>query len=232
MGFNRKVVYFLVHRLRLSNEAVKSMLMQGQVFINQQPVYENCIIHPSDEIRVNETIIQAANPYVYIRFHKPVGWESSLNENVNNNISPFFKTTKGISGLAIAGRLDKASEGLLILSNNGKWIKRVCHPDSEKEKKYQVWTDKPLPEEFALNMAKGVPLWKYTTKPCKVEQLDANSFYIWLTEGKNRQIRNMCNYFSLEVTRLVRLQIDGVELGSLGVGEWDFILESEIKGLP
>ena len=125
---------------------------------------------------------------MYLKFHKPKGFESSLNANIKDNIGIFFK---GYLGLSIAGRLDKASEGLMLLSNDGKWVQQICHPTYEKEKMYQVWVNESLPNDFEEKMSAGIRFWNYTTKPCKVKIIDSTCFYIWLTEGKNRQIRNM-----------------------------------------
>lgn len=216
MGFARRLAYFLVHIGKLTNQQVKNHLQQGDVEINGETVYENRILAGTEEIKLKGITLQANKKMVYYAFYKPPGYESSLHPDIPDNIAPFFDTA---CELAIAGRLDKASEGLMLLSNDGKWIQRICHPAFEKEKEYEVEVDCPIDETFAQTMSKGIKLWDFTTQPCKVDLTGPQQFRIILTEGKNRQIRRMCTKLGFTVTALKRVRIDQWELGDLSPGE-------------
>ncbi len=217
MGFTRKLVYFLVHQLHISNKEVQQLLNEGCVSVNGIITYENIIIGETEEIKVNAKVIREVKQFIYLKFHKPQGFESSLNPKIEQNIGTFFKD---FTRLSIAGRLDKASEGLMLLSNDGKWVQHICHPNYEKEKMYQVWVKEPLPNNFEEKMSTGIRFWNYTTKPCVVKKIEPACFYIWLTEGKNRQIRNMCEKLGVEVIRLKRWKIDSISLDTLEVGQF------------
>ncbi len=220
MGFTRKLIYFLVHQLHISNKEVQQLLNEGYISVDGKTIYENVKIGETEEIKVSDKLIREAKQLVYLKFHKPIGFESSLNPNIEQNIGTFFTD---FTGLSIAGRLDKASEGLMLLSNDGKWVQQICHPNYEKEKMYQVWVKEPLPNDFEEKMSAGIRFWNYTTKPCVVKKNGPACFYIWLTEGKNRQIRNMCEKLGVEVIRLKRLEIDDICLENLEVGQFEEI---------
>ena len=122
MGFYRRVKYFLVHTLKLSNKEAQELIDSGAVKTNGVTITENCTITDDSEIQVNDKIVRKKKEFVYILFYKPAGFESTLNTRIEKNLSPFFKE---YPDLAIAGRLDKQSEGLLLLSNDGKWIENL-----------------------------------------------------------------------------------------------------------
>src|SRR4051812_27646535 len=119
MGFRRRVKFYLVHSLSCRNKEAESLIREGKVEINGIPVHENVVISDLDEIRVNGKISRKRKELVYLKFHKPAGFQSTLNAGVDDNLSEFFVD---FPGLSIAGRLDKASEGLLLLSNDGDWV--------------------------------------------------------------------------------------------------------------
>lgn len=216
MGFTRHLTYFLVHTAKLTNKAAKEAIAQGKVTLNDALVTNNCVLTGHEKIQLNGLVLQAKTHFRYWKFYKPIGYQSSLNQNVPNNLHSFFDASQQ---LAIAGRLDKASEGLLLLSNNGKWIETLCHPHFEKEKEYLVQVNATFNQTFIEQLCKGIRFWNYTTKPCQAEQLDPYRFRICLTEGKNRQIRNMCHHLGYSVTSLLRTRIHQWELGSLQPGE-------------
>ena len=149
-------------------------------------------------------------------FYKPAGYQSSLNPNVENNISVFFKDR---TDLAIAGRLDQHSEGLLLLSDDGTWVENLCNPKFEKEKEYLVTLDKILTKEFFSDFTKGVRIGNYITKPCACEPVNGSLIRVILTEGKNRQIRRMCKNLGYNVVNLTRIRIDSLLLDDLRPGE-------------
>jgi 23S rRNA pseudouridine2604 synthase len=152
-------------------------------------------------------------------FYKPAGFESTLNTRIEKNLSPFFKE---YPDLAIAGRLDKQSEGLLLLSNDGKWIENLCNPKYEKEKEYIVTVDKNITNTFIERFINGVEIDGFVTKKCICEKIDQTTLRIILTEGKNRQIRKMCMVLGYNVLTLKRTRISTFFLSTLEEGNFMF----------
>lgn len=220
MSFYRRIKYYLVHTLKHTNESAQELLEKGVVELDGKIVKDNVFLTDEHEIKVNGEVVRKKKDFIYIKFHKPAGYESTLSPNVENNLSEFFKDVKGIS---IAGRLDKASEGLLLLSNNGKWVENITNPVFEKEKEYEVELDKIPDSTFAEKFTKGVNIGYHTTKPCECEILKGNAIRVKLKEGKNRQIRKMCKTLGYNVVKLKRTKIDNLELGNLDAGKWEFI---------
>ncbi len=217
MSFYRKIKYYLVHTLKHTNKQAQQLIDAGIIQLNGNIIFENCLLNNTDEIKINEKIVRAKKNHVYIKFYKPCGFESTLNEQVKNNLSHFFKA---FTNLSIAGRLDKASEGLLILSDDGEWVENLCHPKFEKEKEYRVQLNKPITENFIQLFSSGVKIGNYITKPCRCERLDDAIIKVILTEGKNRQIRRMCWNLGYSVINLKRIRIANYELGKLSVGDF------------
>ncbi|MCE3227472.1 MAG: pseudouridine synthase Rsu [Bacteroidetes bacterium] len=209
----------MVHTLKMTNDQAQEALEKGLVEMNGVIIKENVFLENESEIKVDGKVVRPAKEFVYIRFHKPAGYESTLSKNVENNLSEFFKDMKGLS---IAGRLDKASEGLLLLSNDGKWVENITNPKFEKEKEYLVQLDKAPTDDFAKLFTSGVNIGYHVTKPCECVILEDNWIKVKLKEGKNRQIRKMCKTLNYNVLTLKRIRIDKVELGSLKPGEFDF----------
>lgn len=201
----------------LSNKKAQQLIDSGLVEIDGTVISENCMLPDNAEIKVEGVVEQARKTFVYIIFYKPVGFESTLNKNIEQNLSPFFT---GFEGLAIAGRLDKQSEGLLLLSNDGKWVENICNPKFEKEKEYFVTLNKAPGDLFATAFKNGINIGTYHTKPCQCRIVDELTIHVILTEGKNRQIRRMCKALGYEVTRLKRVRVDSAKLGNLQPGEF------------
>ena len=129
------------------------------------------------------------------------------------------------------GRLDKDSEGLILLTNDGDIVNTILRAENEHEKEYVVAVDRPLTPAFLAGMAAGVPILDTVTNPCKVSQVGRNTFRIVLTQGLNRQIRRMCEHFDYTVRRLQRVRIMNVRLGDLPVGKWRDLTPEELRGL-
>lgn len=220
MGFYRRIKYFLVHTLKLTNKEAQSLIDKGLVKINGQVITENCAITDDSEIIVNEKIERPKKEFVYLLFNKPAGFESTLNTKNENNLASFFEDHKD---LAIAGRLDKQSEGLLLLSNDGKWIENICNPKFEKEKEYLVSLDKPITQQFIDLFKNGVAIDGFVTKICFCEKINETSIRVILTEGKNRQIRKMCIVLGYNVLTLKRIRISNFVLDSLQIGKIKFL---------
>ena len=216
MSFYRKIKYFLVHSLGLSNKMAQELIDKGLVEIDGEKISVNCIVSGNSEIKVKGRIERPKKEFVYLKFYKPVGFESTLNNSIENNLSPFFP---GHSDLAIAGRLDKQSEGLLLLSNDGKWVEKMCNPKFEKEKEYLVTLDKIPDDEFIDAFQKGVQIGSYLTTACICVHLENTLIKVILKEGKNRQIRRMCKALNYTVLKLKRIRIDTIFLENLNPGE-------------
>lgn len=220
MSFRRRLSYYLVHRLGFTNKAAKDAIASGGIFINDKPVSENIEFDGRGKVALNGIVLQVACSYTYLVFYKPRGIETTYNASIPGNLStvlpPGFQ-------LPYAGRLDKASEGLLLLSDDGRFVDELSSPLREKEKEYEVRVDKALEPGFAEKMSAGIVIKGYRTKPCRVVQTGDSSFTIVLTEGKNRQIRRMCYQLGYDVVFLKRVRIDRFLLGDLSPGEWRVI---------
>ncbi|MFO0357061.1 MAG: pseudouridine synthase [Sphingobacteriaceae bacterium] len=216
MGFTRKLQYFLVHQLSFTNKMAKKLIESGAVKVNGKAITANIEISETDQIEVNGEVARSKKKYTYIKFHKPLGYVSSLNPNVKNSLFHFFKDRLPLS---IAGRLDKFSEGLLILTNDGKWQKQLTDPESGKEKEYVVTVNKAIDDDFLIKMSSGVDIGICKTKACRCYKTQSHEFKIILTEGKNKQIRRMCKTLGYSVLSLKRTRISNIHLTSLKPGE-------------
>lgn len=216
MSFTRRIKYFLVHTLLLSNRQAGELIASLKVEVNGKVIGDNCLIDEQSEIKVNDLVVKEKTKFVYLKFNKPAGYECSLNPAVENNLSAFFLQYPRLS---IAGRLDKASKGLLLLSNDGKWVEKLCHPRFEKEKEYLVTLDKVPSEEHLKQFRSGVRLGSGMSLPCKCDIVEGATLTIVLKEGKNRQIRRMWHHLGLKVTELQRTRISNWELKTLAEGK-------------
>ena len=216
MSFRLRLKYFLVHNLFKSNAEAMQLILEGLVEVDDVIVKDNCIISNTSELKVEGKIVRAKTGYVYLKFYKPKGFESTLNVGISDNLSEFFGNHKN---LAIAGRLDKQSEGLLLLSNDGKWVEDICHPNNGKEKEYLVTLANAHNSEFINAFKSGVKIGKYVTKLCICEPVSGNLIRVILTEGKNRQIRKMCQKLGNDVVNLKRIRIENFLLENLKPGE-------------
>lgn len=216
MSFYKKIQYYLVHTLKLTNKQAKEVIQYGGVCVDGQVIYENIEIDDWSEILINGVIVREKKARTYLKFYKPIGIESTLNSSVNGNLAPFFNC---YNGLSIAGRLDKNSEGLLLLSNDGKWIEKIINPKFIKEKEYLVLLDKLVDNEFCNKFSNGVDIGFYVTQPCYCEKLSDHQVRVILTEGKNKQIRRMCKALGFKVLNLKRIRIHNYHIDNLKEGE-------------
>jgi pseudouridine synthase len=165
---------------------------------------------------------------VYIAYHKPVGITCTTERKVKGNIIDAINFKQRIFPI---GRLDKPSEGLILLTSDGDIVNKILRAENAHEKVYRVNVDKPVSPRFVERMSKGVPILGTVTKPCEVRQTGQKSFDIVLTQGLNRQIRRMCEYLGYEVTRLVRKRIMHLSLKGLNRGEWRHLTKQELAEL-
>ena len=165
---------------------------------------------------------------VYIAYNKPVGITCTTERSVKGNIVDAIDHDERIFPI---GRLDKPSEGLILLTSDGDIVNKILRAENAHEKEYLVSVNKPVGRGFAEDMSRGVPILDTVTKPCKVKMVGRSVFKITLTQGLNRQIRRMCEYLGYEVTQLVRLRIMNVELGKLKPGQWRNLTLQEMEQL-
>jgi len=169
-----------------------------------------------------------ARKHVYIALNKPVGITCTTDETVKDNIGDFVDHEQRIFPI---GRLDKDSEGLILLTSNGDIVNELLRAENRKEKEYLVAVNKQVTDEFLRGMAKGVRLHRDMTLPCKTRKIAPYGFAITLTQGLNRQIRLMAAAFGYRVTQLRRVRIINVKLGALKIGQWRNLTDAELKGL-
>lgn len=211
-----------------SRREADKFIERGLVFINKRKATIGDQVNVGDKVRVNGTELEPreGEDIVFIALNKPVGVTSTTEENVRDNIVQFVNHSKRIFPV---GRLDKDSQGLIFLTNNGDIINKILRAGNNHEKEYLVTVNKPLTPEMISGMAKGVPILGVNTKKCKVVQEATHVFRITLIQGLNRQIRRMCEHFGYEVTKLERVRIMNIGLKGLPVGEWRDLTEGEME---
>ncbi len=200
----------------------------GRVAVNGAPAVLGTQVNEGDEVRVDGQALRAKPRRIYLALNKPVGIECTTDRDVAGNIVDFVGYPERIFPI---GRLDKDSEGLILLTNDGDIVNNVLRAENEHEKEYVVAVDRPLTAAFLAGMAAGVPMLDTVTNPCRVTQVGRNTFRIVLTQGLNRQIRRMCEHFGYTVRRLQRVRIMHVHLGALPVGQWRPLTAAELRGL-
>ncbi|MDX1365274.1 MAG: 23S rRNA pseudouridine(2604) synthase RluF [Arenibacter latericius] len=210
-----------------SRRAADKLIDQGKVTINGKVPEMGTRISEGDEVRVDGKLISEpqAKP-VYIAFNKPIGIVCTTDtRREKDNIVDFINYPSRIFPI---GRLDKPSEGLILLTNDGDIVNKILRASNNHEKDYIVSVDRPITEEFLENMSNGVPILGQMTKKCKLEKLGKFEFKITLTQGLNRQIRRMCEYFNYNVTSLRRIRIMNIKL-DIPVGTWRDLTDKELQ---
>ena len=215
-----------------SRREADQLIEQGRVCINDHVALPGARVLPGDRVFIDDELLKvkttSKQDQFILAFNKPVGITSTTDEKDRSNIIRFINHPKRIFPI---GRLDKDSEGLIFLTNNGDIVNKILRAGNEHEKEYIVTVDKKLSPDFATKMSRGVHILGTTTLPCKVKQLGSRSFSIILTQGLNRQIRRMCDVFGYEVTSLKRIRIMHIELGKLASGKWRYLSEPEMNEL-
>lgn len=217
MSFRLNIKYYLVHSLGFTNKEAIRAIEQRKLKVNGVVIAENSEFNETWEIYYEDKLLKPNTPFTYIAFYKPRGIETTHNKDIADNLTTVFTFEKH---LGFAGRLDKESEGLLLLSNDGKYIQSLSDPKREKEKEYLVTVNKSITDSFINDMGAGVDIMICKTKPCFIEKISEFEFKIILTEGKNRQIRRMCKALGYLVARLIRVRIDTLLLEGLNPGEF------------
>jgi 23S rRNA pseudouridine2604 synthase len=201
---------------------------QGLVSVNDKIAKLGDRAMPTDTIKINNQPIIKNEELVYIALNKPVGITCTTDKRIEGNVVDFIKHKERIFHI---GRLDKPSEGLLLMTNDGDIVNKILRAGNEHEKEYIVKVDRRITDEFLKRMSTGVPILDTVTKKCVVEKVGRYVFKITLIQGLNRQIRRMCEHLGYEVVSLKRLRIMNIHLKNLGIGEWRDLTEKELTDL-
>lgn len=211
-----------------SRREADKLIEEGRVTLNGKVPEMGTKVQAGDQVRVNGKLVSEKQvTSVYLAFNKPVGIECTTNQKVRNNIIDYINYPERIFPI---GRLDKASEGLIFLTNDGDIVNKILRARNNHEKEYIVTVDKPITERFVKRMSSGVPILDTVTRPCMVEAIDKTTFRIILTQGLNRQIRRMCEFLGYEVKTLKRIRIINIQL-DVPVGRYRDLTTAEIKEL-
>ncbi|HLP64387.1 23S rRNA pseudouridine(2604) synthase RluF [Flavobacterium sp.] len=211
-----------------SRREADKLIDEGRVTVNGKVPEMGTKVTIDDEIRVDGKLVrEKKEKRIYLAFHKPVGIECTTNLNVRNNIVDYINYPERIFPI---GRLDKASEGLIFMTNDGDIVNKILRARNNHEKEYIVTVNKPITDRFIQRMGNGIPILDTITRKCHVEQVSKYIFKIILTQGLNRQIRRMCEYLGYEVTALKRIRIINISL-DVGVGRYRELTTAEIQQL-
>lgn len=211
-----------------SRRKADQLIQNRKILVNGEFPELGMKVDSSDQIRVNGVEVQnVEKPPVYIVYNKPVGITCTTDLRVKGNIIQAVNYPTRIFPI---GRLDKPSEGLILLTDDGEIVNKILRARNFHEKEYIVTVDKPITQKFLRRMREGVPILDTVTRPCRVYKLEEQKFKIILTQGLNRQIRRMCQYLSYNVQTLKRVRIMNITL-DIPTGEWRELRPKELKKL-
>jgi 23S rRNA pseudouridine2604 synthase len=211
-----------------SRREADDLITEGRVVLNGRPAVLGNRYKPGDTVEVDGSLMTAAkkDKRVYLALNKPTGITTTTELHIKDNIISFVGYPKRIFPI---GRLDKDSEGLILLTNDGDIINKILRSDNNHEKEYIVRVNKPIDHAFVQQMSQGVPILETRTLPCKVQMMGRQTFRITLTQGLNRQIRRMCEYLGYAVVGLQRVRIMNIRLDKLALGKWRYLSEAELS---
>jgi len=211
-----------------SRRKADELIEEGHVTINGKRATIGMRVLPGQKVKVNGELIKNAIEPVYIAFNKPVGIVSTTDTQEKDNIVEYISHEQRIFPI---GRLDKDSQGLILLTNDGDIVNKILRVGNNHKKEYLVKVDKPITKEFIHRMQEGVPILDRVTRRCEIVEINPYTFKISLIQGLNRQIRRMCEYFDYDVVKLERIQIMNIKLGNLGQGNWRDLTHAELEEL-
>ena len=209
-----------------SRREAEKFISEGRVTINGKPTQLGNRVAKRDVVKLDGRLVVPQNATLYIALNKPVGIVSTTDEREPDNIIQHINYPDRLFPI---GRLDKPSEGLIFLTNDGDIVNKILRAGNNHEKEYYVSVNKTVTEDFVQKMGNGIPILGAVTKKCFVEKVSDKVFKIILTQGLNRQIRRMCEYLEYEVTKLKRTRIMNVELGYLQTGDWRELTDEEMS---
>ena len=211
-----------------SRREADKFIEQGHVVVNGKRAKLGDQVSAKDKVHLNGNLIvqKTGDDFVFLAFNKPVGIISTTEIGVKDSIVDYIGYHERIFPV---GRLDKESQGLIFMTNNGDMVNKILRAGNSHEKEYLVTVNKPVTDEFILGMGKGVPILGEMTRKCKVTKDSLYSFRIVLIQGLNRQIRRMCEHFDYEVVKLERIRIMNISLKGIPIGEWRQLEENEMN---
>ncbi|MEC0245314.1 23S rRNA pseudouridine(2604) synthase RluF [Paenibacillus chitinolyticus] len=211
-----------------SRRKADELVQAGRVTINGAPAELGSTAEPGDDVRIDGKPLGTKKKSVYIALNKPVGITCTTERHIQGNIVDFVRHPERIFPI---GRLDKDSEGLILMTNDGDIVNKILRAENNHEKEYIVTVNQPITNSFVQGMSTGVRILGTKTKPCKVTRINDHTFRIILTQGLNRQIRRMCQAFGYQVHRLQRVRIMNIKLDGLPKGKWRDLSETEFSRL-
>jgi len=220
MTFRNRLQYLLVVRLQISNKEALNLIFSEKILVNGITAKSNCELTQTDEVIYDGKVLQEAKKLIYIAFYKPRGIETTLNVAIEDNLKAILPFEADVFPV---GRLDKESDGLLLLTNDGTVYDKILRNENKTEKEYVVQVDKTITSVFLETMSDGIVIMGKKTFPCQLAQIDDYTFKITLIQGLNRQIRRMCFKLDYKVLSLKRVRIGDIHLGNLKAGEYRII---------
>ena len=211
-----------------SRRGADKLIEEGKVKVNGKTPELGTKVTTDDVITVNGTVITKEVENIYIAFNKPVGITCTTELHIKGNIIDYINHPERIFPI---GRLDKPSEGLIFLTNDGDIVNKILRSKNSHEKEYVVTVNKPITTDFTQKMENGIPILDTVTDNCKVEKINHTTFNILLTQGLNRQIRRMCEYLGYEVKTLKRVRIMNISIDGIKNGKYRSFTKSELQEL-
>ena len=212
----------------ISRRGADKWIIEGKVTINGNTAELGSKVEAGDDVRVDGKPIVVEQPLVYLVLNKPVGITSTTERHVKGNIVDFVNHPLRVFHI---GRLDKDSDGLILLTNDGDIVNEILRVENKHEKEYVVTVNEKITDSFLEEMATGVEILGTTTLPCKIKKMGPKTFNITLTQGLNRQIRRMCSALGYSVKSLQRIRIMNINIEGLSIGEWRELSDTEKKEL-
>lgn len=209
-----------------SRREAEKLITQGRVTINNKSTELGNRVFEGDVVKVDGRLLKAKPQTIYIALNKPTGIVCTTDSKERKNIIKFLGYPERLFPI---GRLDKPSEGLIFLTNDGDIVNKILRAGNNHEKEYFVTVNKSITEEFVKRMGNGIPILGTVTQKCKVEKISDKIFKIILTQGLNRQIRRMCEYLDYEVLKLIRTRIMNIEIGNMKSGDWRELTSEEMN---
>jgi len=211
-----------------SRREADKLVEAGRVELNGKKVITGAKVSAGDKVHIDGKLIEVPTERIYLAFNKPTGVTCTTDLKDEDNIIDYIDYNERIFPI---GRLDKMSEGLIFLTNDGDIVNKILRVGNEHEKEYVVKIDTKITDEFISKMSSGVKILNTVTKPCKVERKSNYSFRITLTQGLNRQIRRMCETFGVRVSKLKRVRIMNIKLEGINCGEFRYLTNTEVNDI-
>ncbi|MDF2698839.1 MAG: pseudouridine synthase [Haloplasmataceae bacterium] len=211
-----------------SRRAADRLIEEKRVTINFELALKGSDVSENDEVKIDGELLGSKKKHIYLILNKPVGITTTTELNIKGNIIELINHSERIFPI---GRLDKDSEGLIILTNNGDIVNKILRAENNHEKEYIVTVDKKVTDDFIYGMSNGVSILDTITKKCVVEKINDYTFKIVLTQGLNRQIRRMCKAFGYRVMKLQRVRIMNIKISNLKTGQWRYLSDDELTDL-